>query len=165
MYGSLAQMIVIAQNDDFDSWMNILFIVVIAIFYLVGNILKLKSNKAEQTSQDGNKPAKTKEIAETQQFQRHPREYRRHRQDRAAQLKAMRAKVVADKSVTPRGGEPQMGSSIAQKGLGGSEDFTVTSYPDSQDPDLKALFDLGDTDELKKAILHYEILGKPVSLR
>jgi len=44
----LAQIILAARNQDGKSWMNILFIVGLAVFWVIGGILKARANKKQK---------------------------------------------------------------------------------------------------------------------
>ena len=48
MYYSFLQFVLAAQNDDFEKYMNILFLVVLAAFWLIGGIVKAKSEHAKR---------------------------------------------------------------------------------------------------------------------
>jgi len=56
----LAQIILARRNEDAESWMNILFVVVLAVFWVLGGILKAKSKSAQsrQKEQLARKPAR-----------------------------------------------------------------------------------------------------------
>ena len=65
----LAQIILLARGEDVDKWTNVLFVVVLAVFWVVGSIIKAKSKKPEgeeeKEGQLSRKPGgKLREVAE-----------------------------------------------------------------------------------------------------
>jgi hypothetical protein len=204
---SLAQ-IILAQNDDGQGWMNILFIVVLAVIWAIGGIIKAKTKKAEgeeeKEEQFARKPhRKLKEAAE--RFQREVSELSRDRfykpRERAEALhkesfqKAPRHAVpAARKEYRPVAkpkrskiarpvetlAEPELPRRTPQVEPDFEElpEFTSKAVKELQvnRVDMAAeivqikhlseiLSDYADPEELRRAILHYEILGRPLSLR
>ena len=49
----LAQVIVAARDNGMERWTNILFVIVVGIFWVVGGVLKARANKA---AEKGEKP-------------------------------------------------------------------------------------------------------------
>ena len=45
---SFLQFILAAPNEDFEKWMNFLFIAILAAFWLIGGIVKVKSEQAKR---------------------------------------------------------------------------------------------------------------------
>ncbi len=52
MENLLAQLILAARDKDVESWTNILFIVALAAFYVIGSILKARANKKQKQDQE-----------------------------------------------------------------------------------------------------------------
>ncbi len=48
----LAQINLLARNGDGEGWIKILFPVALAIFYVVGSILKARANKQQKLEQE-----------------------------------------------------------------------------------------------------------------
>jgi len=234
----LAQIILAARRRDTESWMNILVIVVIAVVYGLGTILKAKAKKPPEKEEEeplSRKPgSKLKEVAERFQkelselsrergyepprraeglkketFQRArrpagpaapgPRPYRPGvQQPRPKVAAAPRAvEKFAAEAERPRRlqtikplAEPKLGiptpqlkpelqelpefetkieelpelTSKAIKGLETRRGVIPAEMAEVEHlPEI--LSDYADPEELRRAILHYEILGRPLSLR
>jgi len=189
----LAQLILAAQNRDRDTgWVQILIFVILTVFYAVGSIVKAKANKTalKEEKQVPRKPVR-KPPAEAEgarelfkQPQRPvmpvPRSQARP-QVAKPQVQPSRRKVTrpATARSAPYGAgvtspqpagmvmlEPQMAMPQVQPKL---EKVTAgIAMPAEKQPARylsEILSDYDDPERLRRAILHYEILGKPLSLR
>ena len=165
----LAQLILAARNRDSDGWTNILSIVVLAIFWAVVGIVKAKANKASQTDEDDTPSDRQRSLAKRPSRATIPTQ-------RAAAAAAR--PIVHKPSAHPRMQPKQFtASAVSEKNrrpktmrLRGLKDeplvaATGLAIEPERFIDAESLFKLDDPDELKRAILHYEILGKPLSLR
>ena len=202
----LSQIILARRNDDANGWMNILFVVVLAIFWLVGGIIKAKANKSGTGSKDNlpRKPVRKPPL--------HSKEAREQmlkslqRPSDSAQGQRQKPRPVTQK---PRMKFTDLQAAVrkfaveAEKAFQGDTGETVSEplKPALKEPPIKAetvelteligetvkglkdkraskpaqmleseylselLTDYADPEELRRAILHYEILGKPLSLR
>ncbi len=181
MNALLAQIIVAARRgDDKDSgWMQLLIIVVLAAIYGVGGILKARANKLEQQEQPGRKPApepsegtmavKRLPARPDEQAQRPspPMQRSQYRpQVRPPGRKITRPQPSVQKFITkeepavwPETLEPQLQPKLKDIYIG------IPSKTEQPEIVIESLLGFDDPDLLKKAILHYEILGKPLSLR
>ena len=205
MYDLLLQIILARQNDDLDSYMNILFVVVLAVFWLIGGIIKAKANKSGAGGDDNipRKPPRKPPVhsreareqmlkrlerpADSAQGQRQqPRPATQKPRMKFADLQAAVRKfaVEAEKAFDsgtkepvpkprPTLTEPQIEvekPKVAKpltttvEGLQEKRASEPSQIPESEYL-LELLTDYADPDELRRAILHYEILGKPLSLR
>jgi len=203
-----AQIILAARDDDGQGWMNILFVVILAVLWAIGGLVKARTKKAEEQEekeeQFARKPQrKLKEVAE--RFQREVSELSRDRvykpRERAEALhkgpfqKAPRHAVpTARKEYRPAAkpkrrkiarpietlAEPELPRRTPQVEPDFEElpEFTSEAVKEleinqvavtaeiAQSMHLsEILSDYADPDELRRAILHYEILGRPLSLR
>jgi hypothetical protein len=202
----LAQAVLIARTrrGEDAGWMQLLVIVVLAVFYVLRNVAKAKSNKAKQadreqlTPKPGRKPPEEAKDSAKLTFQDlrrlagyPPQKPGPRTRVQPLSRKMVRPQPIAQK-VTP---EPKPAAQIPtlepleESKLGLAE---AQIQPDFQElPDLTSkavrklgakrvdiaaetpdakhlteiLLDYADPDELRRAILHYEILGKPLSLR
>lgn len=204
----LAQINLLARNGDGEGWINILVLVALAIFYVVGSILKAKTNKDEQKGDEqlARKPA-GKPPEGVRDLQKQPLERPRRpagpppRREYGPQVQLPRRKVMRPQpavqkpvaKLEPEGElvtieppeEPELSIPTLQlepkfEELEELPDFTGktvkkleaqrigVSVP-AEVPEAKylaeILLDYADPDELRRAILHYEILGRPLSLR
>ena len=205
MKSLLAQIILAARDKNFESWTNILFIVVIGIFWIVGGILKAKANKSKQQEQEqpgrklpeaaprrARKPLQKKTpyqqaeraVGRTQESQPWPQVQPPRRKiarpqpvgrklptkkEQAAWLETIEPTEALELSLSRPQLQPkreelpkftgELGKVLKDKGLQVPSEVTRAETP------VEPLLDYDDIDSLKRAILHYEILGKPLSLR
>jgi hypothetical protein len=178
--------IIIARNEDVENWMNILFVVIIVVFWALGGILKARARNAKEESEEpqSDKPARKRPLTSTdlkKEFFKqlgfgHPagpgssRQYRR-------QIEQLRRRITRPRPTSLSIETEKKPISIPSK----EERPKPTSEPviELKDKDVVAIqqempgaafaakspLDYTDPDELRRAILHYEILGKPLSLR
>ena len=158
MNAFLTQIVLAARNQDSENggWMQILVIVVMAVFWIFGGILKAKSGKTGQ----GNEAQPEDEDLRRRREQRRDQLLQRkivHTQpfeqpkDLKLSLDAPRKEV--EELVNRPGRELVKKRAIRVEKV---ESEAAVSSP---------LLDFSTSDKLKEAILHYEILGKPLSLR
>ena len=221
----LAQIILVAQGEDMGKWTNILFVIVLAIFWAVGGIIKARAKKPQgEEEKEGQLSAKRgsklREVAgrierELSQLSRDrvygPPERTRGPQREASRepsqagiaapaartrygaQAARRPRAVARPQAAGRGRrvpapafglpeEPDVSRAMPEFEAGIEElpEYTsqaveglqdkyahISAEEPAADSALQPLLDLdyADTDELRRAILHYEILGKPLAVR
>ena len=162
----LAYTLLMANNRDAGEWLRILVFVVVGVFWAIGSILKAKANKAgqqdKQEQDQGDQPLQRALRARIQQ----------QRQRVIADMPKPAIEKYAVESQKPQTGRP--GKSHEP------EDMVKLSKPlkwlKSKPIDIRLkktepqiadepFFDLDNPEQLRRAILHYEILGKPLSLR
>ena len=205
----LAQIILAARNRDGKSWTNILFIVGLAIFWVIGGILKARANKTKQegeeqlTRQPGLKPsdragfAKPRAVEKTpyEQVQR-PTARTPYRREPQPQIQPPRRKITRPQPVVQMFAakkaqaapletielleEPELPQPAPQVQPDFQElpQFTTKTAKELGDMRVRTpaetprakylaeiLLDYSDPEDLRRAILHYEILGRPLSLR
>ena len=187
MYDYYAQFILAGPGDDTENWMNILFLVVLAVFWVVGGIIKATSQKSQDKRKQSTprqpvrktpRPAPQREPLSKRPMQQtaqsRPRESARPSLQRAQLEKSYQSKdietILKSKPPAPETqGVPMMQEfpEFASKPFMDLGQMRLDSpHETSEGEDLPELiFDDTDPDELTKAILHYEILGPPVSLR
>ena len=200
----LAQIILARRSDDAEGWMNILIVIVLAVFWAIGGIIKAKAKKpGGRDEQLPGKPVRkppvhSREAREQmlRQLQRpvgpakgqrqQPRPATQQPRMKFADLQAAVRKfaVEAEQAFQPQSGqktpeleppltEPKIppetvelpeptGASI--KRLHDKRASEPEQMPESEYLS-ELLTDYADPEELRRAILHYEILGKPLSLR
>jgi len=206
---SFLQLFIIAQNEDFE-WMNILFLVVLAAFWLIGGIVKVKSEQAKRQKNrqlprdDAARPSAAKRnpgeiilekilgsfIPDSVNQQRSisqqtfkkspPQEVKpglsaKSRADKyvlrqkMSQLRKQKL-LLQKKSLDPKFNELTQIEPDIEK----LPDFTADADKDivpsyqkvtAEVPMSQYLLDFSDSDSLKRAILYYEVLGRPLSLR
>ena len=207
---SFLQFILAAPNEDFEKWMNFLFIAILAAFWLIGGIVKVKSEQAKrrknkQSSNDAApRPSAAKRapgelilekilgsfIPDSGNQQRSisqqtfkkspPQEVKpaltaKSRSDKYAirqNMSELRKQklLLQKKSLDPKFNELTQIEPDIEK----LPDFTADADKDiapsyqkvtAEVPMSQYLLDFSDSDSLKRAILYYEVLGKPLSLR
>ena len=198
----LAQIIFAAQSRDAEGWMNILFVVVLAVVWVIGGIVKARASKAKEGDEGrlpGRPARKPPESGRgVQQFQKEPRRptVAASGRQQLAEVQKPRTKVtqpqpvsqkVAAKKKAPvqfaaveRLEGPKLGEVISELQPEFQElpEFTSKAVKALEDKRIRApaeipeakylseiLLDYAEPEELKTAILHYEILGRPLSLR
>ena len=197
----LAQIILARRNDDAEGWMNILIVIVLAVLWAIGGIVKAKAKKpGAPEEQLPGKPVRKPPLhsrdarermlrqlqrpaGSAQDQRQQPRPATQQPRTKFADLRAAVQKfaVEAEQAFQPQSGkktpvlkpvltEPQKtvklpgptGTSI--KGLQNKLVPEPEQMPESEYLS-ELLTDYADPEELRRAILHYEILGKPLSLR
>jgi len=207
----LTQIILAARNQDGKSWTNILFIVGLAVFWVIGGILKARANKKQKdeeqlTRKPGLAPSDRAGVREHKAVEKTPYEqvqrptartpYRREPQPQIQppRRKIARPQLFVQKFVTEKAQaapletielleEPKLPPPTPQvepkfEELGELPEFTAKTAKELGDIRVRTpaetpqarylaeiLLDYSDPDDLRRAILHYEILGRPLSLR
>jgi len=195
MYYFLGQMLLGARHRGAEGWTQILVFVVLAVVYALGSILKARANKVEQEKLQGQKPPPTPPERGQELQKQPLRQFGRpiERADRMeyrpqvqpARRKVMRPKPAAEKQPTsqqplkpPELPELSLESPQLETGIEELPDYTSKTLQKLKTERLgiaaKArkvedvsvpVLDYADMDALRRAILHYEILGRPLSLR
>jgi len=176
MESYLAQLVLAARSDDVEKWSNILLVVVLAVFWAVAGLIKAK--KAQQQSEEeqlgrtpGHKPAPALGALRKKLLQQTARPRlagpvpgARHRpQARQRLLTAVGTQPAAGSRL---GAEPQAAPEPVNKPIEELQDYRP-SAAEKPRPEFSPAFlpAYDDPEQLRRAILHYEILGKPLSLR
>ena len=200
----LAQIILASRGDDLQGWMNILFIVILAVFWAVAGIVKAKARKSEpedegeSPSQPARRPPTRGSTLREQllrQFygltgpsEREPSAQDPKRPDTEAAATPLAEPAYADalrRAVQkhPAAQPPPELQSERPEAPVQTEIETPPAFRRNLATDLadqavhvpaglpqadelaELLLDYSDPEELRRAILHYEILGRPLSLR
>ena len=193
----LLQLILARRNDDAEGWMNILIVVVLAVFWAIGGIIKAKAKKDEQLPGKPVRkpPIHSREAREqmlsrlqhstgsAQSRQQQPRPATQKPQLKFADLRAAvrNFAVEAEQAfqtntnkepateLEPVLMEPQIKTVKSELTEPSVADIKEPQDEPAQIPESKYLSELltdyADPEELRRAILHYEILGKPLALR
>ncbi len=172
----LAQIILAARSDDAEGWMNTLVVVLLVVFWAIGGILKARAKKTkiedeDEYSEEPLKPTARPSTAKAV-YKAHGTQVQRIEPQRSvAGIRKIEARQ-AKPSVTVRKGQgletavAKVTSEWAKKPVSAPEEPTIEPLLSAEEPDpssAEAL--LRRAGELRRAILHYEILGKPLSLR
>ena len=206
----LSQIILAARRRGAKGWTDILFIVGLAVFWVIGGILKARANKKQKdeeqlTRKSGLKPSEGAGVREPRVVKKTPYEqvqrptartpYRREPQPqiqpprrKIARLQhavqQFAIKIKEAQAIPPETiellEEPELSVPTTQLEHKFEElpQFTAKAVKELEDmrvgvpaetPRAKylaeILLDYADPDDLRRAILHYEILGRPLSLR
>jgi hypothetical protein len=207
--------LIIAQKEDIEKWMNILFIVVLAVFWVLRSVVKTKVDEAQQRKKKdaslnkNRKPApSTKELSEVlldrvikyresaYGNRQRPNNQRPSTKSSSAGAAgrgtASKAQPALSSPFSAKRGRRQSKFAFQQPSLKRDvqkfekidtnmeqlPEFSPKSIDKLDDSPLgkssrfsqpefvsDLIWDYKNPDELRKAILHYEILGKPLSLR
>jgi hypothetical protein len=210
----LSQIILAARRrQDGKSWMNILFIVGLAVFWVIGGILKARANKKQKDEEQlirkpGPAPSDRAGVARPKAFEKTPYEQVQRPTARTPYIKEPRSQIqpprrkiarlqhaaqqfaikIKEEQAAPLETielleEPELPPPTPQvkpkfEELEGLPDFTGKTVKELGDKRVRVpaetprakylaeiLLDYADPDDLRRAILHYEILGRPLSLR
>ena len=172
------RIVLASRKGDFGDWANILFVLALAVFWVLGGIIKARTGgkgEPEDEEQLPGEPARRPpERARGLQRQtfgpvQQQREYRPVAQQPRSKIGRGRPAVPKYAAKTEKGVRlrplevPQAPKLLLSMPSMRPEQKEVRQ-PVSK-PVVERLLDPDDPDKLKRAILHYEILGKPVSLR
>ncbi len=165
----LAQIVLAARGDDAEGWINTLVIVLLVVFWAIGGILKARAKKTkiedeieDEEDEYGEEPLKLTAHPSTAKprgvavWRPQPQRIRAGAKTLAEEVEPRPAKptVTVRKAREPKTAVAKVTSEWAKKPVSAPEEPTIEPLLSAEEPD-----------ELKKAILHYEILGKPLSLR
>jgi hypothetical protein len=165
------------------GWVEILIFVIVAAVYAIGNFLKSRSSKAEQSEQQQSRPRPRpagravsrrpppaqarRSLASATENQYQRRTQRPTRPIRRPQPTTPRVPLVTDQ-VIPLPEPPEFATLPSAVLL---DESTEAIGPQASPAQEEAAYLPGilsayaDPEQLRTAILHYEILGKPLSLR
>jgi len=154
---------ILVANGDEGGWMQLLIIIIIAAFYGISTLLKAKSAIKEQRAKQQRKPSGPKPRPQPPQSR--PMEgpfdleslRKAFTQPRKITIKKPPQPVVAPAEIELTEPEPELELII--------EKPPKPPTPPAEPAIAQQLFDYPDPADLQKAILYYEILGKPISLR
>ncbi|UCG56922.1 MAG: hypothetical protein JSU70_18920 [Phycisphaerales bacterium] len=197
MYNIIAQIVLARRSNDSGSWMNILIVVIMAAFWIIGGIVK---SRQKQSAGQEKQPPRTPTPQPPAPARAAPMQSPRPTQPRPATTTAgarPRTSVQrpAARRTPPRSLRAQPGPPIPQmaqpeqptstpppqmpdvgaeqiphldrKLLSDLETKPVTLTPKAPTPErlVEPLVHLANAAELRTAILHYEVFGKPLALR
>ena len=153
--GFLAQIILAARNNDYGSWGQLLVFIILAIVWIVGAIAKVRANKGGE-EEEFVKPVEPRRPQPQRRVQRQRPVSRPERQGADAaklgkHMSSQKRRALSTASV-------ERSVKLADKAVAGpgADIVSIAASP---------VVDFADPEELRRAILHYEILGKPLSMR
>jgi hypothetical protein len=204
MNDPLLQIILARRSEDAEKWTNVLFVVVLALFWLIGGIIKAKTNKARaQGKQSPRKPTRKPPLhsreareqmlsrlqrpsdsANSQSRQPRPADRKPRMKFSDLQAAVRKFAVEAEKAfqadtmettseIKPVLAKPTIKAEKVEfsepKGKIDNE-LQVEQLPEAAQTFeseylSELLTDYSNPEQLRRAILHYEILGRPLSLR
>jgi len=178
--------IVAAGNKGFEDWTQILVFVAMIVVYSLSGILKAKMKKKEPVTgeQKPDRPRPSGPVPRPQYQQgAQSQRIKIFRPQSSVQKAAVKAEKFGHISTTKLYTEPNVSVPVSQADQEILEspkyDSVLTNLPEFThiSPVVPAVtdrtityfaedfLDLKDSEALRRAILHYEILGKPLSLR
>ncbi len=166
---------VVAKNDtDFSQ---IIFIIVIAVFWVIGAIVKVVSSKAKKSETIAENQKLVKQPGPIQfkikQKSQVPSQHLKRIKDSVSKLIEQKQASIESKiyktepdSVStdlPEISKLSVSTPVIKTGL---EGISKREKKEAYQPIVaESLLSFESIDDLKKGILYYEILGKPLSLR
>lgn len=150
------EQLILSSRNESESWLNILFIVILVVFWILGGILKARSKKTGKSDEDEQATGKTK--------------YSRSSADKVttqdkqlrSRIKVSRPKTVSQPVTLFKAEYENKPVIVSEKNISEPHEQALQSQSMSS---IGSLLDYSDTDELKRAIILYEIIGKPLSIR
>lgn len=159
----IGQIVILAQPDgDENAWMQILVFIVLAVFWAVGGIMKARSAKAQEKEEPQPKPqSRSRSTLE------------RYMQSGVQKARAAQAKVLKPPAIRPAAVKGKDISLQSRYQANQPEQPKLTKQklrPDEQvETALATLEDsaveIENEEQLRMAMLHYEIFGKCVAFR
>lgn len=165
MNSFLLQIILAARRYDEDAgWMQLLVFVVMAVFWALGSIIKAKKSKKTGFEEE------EKQLEET---------FPEYKQQMGRQAKFQQKKAAypepAAKSDSAKAEKIPLSVSLKDYKQSVTKSLTETEKKAEQ-PDISLMQsqppagidfapNLEDPENLKRAVVYYEVLGKPLSLR
>ena len=150
MNGFFTKIILGAKDADSEDLINILFVVVVAIFYAIGGFVKAKAKKA----------ARQEQWEEPRPDRRGQQKYRKPTRPEPFQPELLYELQTKDLMPPPKKPIKRQDASLKRR-VEARESFGNIETK----PVIQSVLNLQSPDDLKKAVLHYEILGKPVAFR
>jgi hypothetical protein len=169
--------------------MNIFFVVLLAVFWAIGGIIKARTKKAKEGVEEPVTDKRVRKFPGTHPFS--PLLTKQYRQ----QVEQLRSRIVRSRPMAPSIATEKKSITIPsvkslekpklsrlkhefQTSMGElpkRRSESIEAFKDNYTTistertlsffQMESLLDYTNIDELRKAILHYEILGKPLSLR
>ena len=153
--------IIAARDNDQGGWVQLLVFAIMAVFWVIGGLIKAKQNKIteEDFSEEEKKDKKSPRLI--RQFEFEPEELHQiEKKDYGKQERQLKpfsqVRVIPSEQIT-ESVKPRLDNRKAMK-ISGLEEITDQTVTEQ-------LLKFEEPDELKRAILYSEIIGKPVSLR
>ena len=164
-----------AANGDEEGWIQLLVFIVLAVFWLVGGIMKARSAKRQQEKQKQQPKPRPRPRPSLERFlQREPEKTRtRPMQTRASKitrqsLSFARGRLVPDKAAEQAKKEPvavQLSESVKDVLAGVNKINHIGEIAPMEAAVSGQGIELGTSEQLRAAMLHFEIFGKCVGLR
>ncbi len=157
--------LLLASNGDDAGWMQFLVFAIMAVIWIVGGIIKMKANKVSQIDEDEESGSKLQAKPEFQQkTQKLPKKIHLktsqptiHKPQPRQELLYMREYEQPEPIAVNL--EPKRPAPKPRREMESLEPKTTHS------PQISESLALDNVENLRKAILHYEILGKPKALK
>jgi hypothetical protein len=161
-----------AANGDEEGWMQILVFIVLAVFWAIGGIMKARAAKTQQEKQKQQpkeRPQPRPRPSLERFLQREPEKARaRPMQARAAKIARQ---LVRDKAAEQAKKEPvAVQSSESVKDVLAEVDKIdyigeIAPVEAAMAAVARQEIELGTSEQLREAMLHFEIFGKCIGLR
>ena len=177
----LAQIVLAARSDDAEGWMNTLVVVLLVVFWAIGGILKARAKKTKIEDEDeysegplkpAARPSTAKAVYPPSRSASAERGMYKARGVAVQRPQPRRIQAGAEALAVEIGPRPAEPTVAVRKGRGPetavakvTSEWAKKPVSAPEEPTIEPLLSAEEPDELRRAILHYEILGKPLSLR
>jgi len=166
----------VRHDGDDAGWMQLLIFVIVGVVYAVSALLKAKARKLEgEGEQEPAHKLAGKGFYRKGGLQRQAAKQARRGAEthygrlHEASRKLLRVQAAVRKTPSEEKPMIEVPAMELPRGEPAKLSPAVSAPETAEEPEAgyaaEMLFDYGEPDELKKAILHYEILGKPLALR
>ena len=162
----VTQMVCGARGFDIEDngWVQLLVFVIMAVIYAIGSIAKMKKGKTEE-----GKESAPQLSGESKKGGRPEKQQITKGRSRIVSVSDRRPKITSVDVTKVQPAPIPMGKQIIELAKSSSEMETKGILMPSEVPVpiylTEILSDYADPEKVRKVILHYEILGKPLSLR
>ena len=155
----LNEMVLAARNNDEGGWAQLLVFVVMAVIWILGGIIKARQNKVtaddfpEEQEDEKHKiiPLDVKKFLESKKIRHVPVQIAQRPGSVDKYLEAQKYERPERKHIK-----------ISESAKAESKSFKPSEHAEIK---KEGLLEISEPDELKKAIIYSEIIGKPLSLR
>jgi len=166
----LAQTIIIARNGEPEPWMQILVLAVMAVFWAIGGILKKKQSdeaKRQPTAKQPTSKLRSKLLegiygpSRQSRAQAQPPRSRKVIRQQPPEIPTLPLLVPQARPKPATLQKPEAEPGVPTEAI----QLNVPAEAAQLMESLPSLLDFDEPDSLIRAILNYEVLGKPLSLR
>lgn len=151
------------RNNDYEVILNILFVVVMVVFWIVGSIVKNKIKTSD--GEDKKEPQRKSAKMPTSIGKAFWEQFIELSQNPQPKKKILPVKAIVSEKSKPKSSRIKETAKSPQASNDAAKESSLPTITIPQQETFDISFDEIEPDEIKRAILYTEILGKPVSMR